>query len=1169
MNNFKKADAIVLAFRLVLLTRKTKLAVALLLITAAQLTAKEYSHSINLKVNNMPLESVFSLIETQSDYLFLYDEQLVKDLHLTCKAENTSIEELLQVHFSDLPIEFSVAEGQKIVVKQKARLATPPVIQEREVRGQVVATADGAPIEGVTVNVQGTTRGTQTNSEGRYSIMAANGATLVFRNVGYAEKTVVVSTSTLNISLDETQSELDEVIIIAYGTTTKATNVGSVAQLSSESFENRPLTNVTDALVGAAPGVQGTLGGGSPGAEANIRVRGFGSISASNSPLYVVDGIPYDSGSGSNSGIVNINPDDIESISILKDATTTALYGSRGANGVIMITTKSGKSGQSNFTVSARAGFIERGLPEYDRVDAYQYYPLIWEAYRNSLVYGTSKLPMDVASSIASGETNSYNGVTYSDLFSNTRFNPFNVADDEIVGTDGRLNPNARLLFPEDLDWAKAVQRGGKSRQSYDLSYDGGTARTTYFASLGYTDDRGYLLNSDLKRVNARVNVNTQATDWLRTGLNLTGNYNTSNYDASGGSSFINPFGASRLMAPIYPVYDHDPVTGEYLLDENGNRQYSFGNYRPYAGGRHVIWENEMDVRLEQRTALGARSFLEAQILPQLKASTNFGADIQDRHNRTHQNPIIGDGAPGGRLTHNFYRITSYTWNQMLDYNQSFGKHNVGVMVGHENYAYKYNNLAGGSQDMVVSGILEFPNFATITSVNSREDNSRIESYFGRMSYDFDEKYVLSTTARRDGNSKFHPNVRWATFWSVGGAYNISREDFFTLSWMDNLKLRASYGTVGNDGGLDYYPYQALYTFRNNTTTPGFAQASLQNDHLTWETAKNFDFGIDFSLFKNRISGSVEYFNRITDGLIFGVPIALMNGGVVNSSPYFHEVNMNIGTLFNRGIEASLTANVVRNDNFSYSTTLNVTTFKNEITAMPNDRPLIQSGNKGYSVGRSIYDFYMRDYYGVDPNNGDALYRTDRETSNTRIINNDTVTTVLGEANFRYAGKSSIPDVYGSMLHNFRFKNFSLSVTLLYQIGGTVYDSPYAQLMGSGTYGYAIHSDMLTQRWQNPGDLTDVPRLDVSAIANLSGESTRFLTGASYLNISNVTLGYRIPKSVLTPLGIKDCDLFATGENLGLLSERKGMNVLNSFNGAVGNDYNFNRVISFGTRVKF
>lgn len=1039
--------------------------------------------------------------------------------------------------------------------------------QNRTVRGVVTSAQTGEGLSAATVRISGTSRSVQTADDGSYSINVDSEKSLVFSVLGFEEKTLEITPSgILNVALSPSEEALEEVIVVAYGTANKATHVGSSAQISNKDFENRPITNVTSALVGSAPGVQGNLAGGAPGSGASIRVRGFGSISASNSPLYVVDGVPYDGGTA------NINPDDVESISILKDASTTSLYGSRAANGVVMITTKKGKQGQSNFTVNASAGAISRGLPEYDRINAHQYYPMMWEAYRNSLAYGSSAIPLDIANSIAAGQTPSYNGNSYDGIFSLLGYNPFNVANDQIVGADGTLNPNAQLLYPDDLDWQNAMQRGGKSRQAYNLTYDGGAGKTNYFASLGYTDDRGYLLKSDMKRINGRVNVNTQPTSWMKTGLNLSGNYNISNYDnaAGGGSSAINPFNATRYMGPIYPVYAHDPSTGAYLLDENGNKQYDFGDQRPYWGGRNVIWENELDSQREVRSALGGRTFLEVQILPQLKATTNIGFDVQDTHQRLYDNPIIGDGAPAGRAYHYLRRTTSYTWNQLLEYNQSFGRHNVNVLMGHENYAYKYNYLMGSRSEMIVDGITELPNFATVLGTSSYEDNTTIESYFSRASYDFDKKYIINASLRRDGNSKFHPDFRWDNFWSVGAAYNIEREDFFKASWVDLLKVRSSYGVVGNDGGLGLYPYQALYTLgRNNADKPGFTQASLPNDSLTWETGKNFDVGVDFAFLNNRISGAVEYFDRVTDGLIFAVPVPLMNGGVVNSSPYYHTIDMNIGSLYNRGFEVTLTGDVVRKDDFSYSTTINATTFRNKITKMPPSQSMIQSGTKGYSVGHSIYDFYLREYYGVDPENGDALYKTDQETSNTRIIGADTVTNVLGEANYRYTGHSSIPDVYGSMSHNLRYKNFSLSVMFTYQFGGKIYDSAYAGLMSSGSYGQAMHVDMLSDRWQNPGDVTDVPRLDASNTANLSGQSSRFLTDASYFNLNNVTFGYNVPKKWLSAASIREVYLYASGENLGLLSARKGMNVLGSFNGTVDNVYNFNRLISFGARIKF
>lgn len=1036
--------------------------------------------------------------------------------------------------------------------------------QSRQVSGKVTSASDGTPISGVSVAIVGTSMATQTDENGDYGISMALGEVLSFTSVGYAAKQVTVgSQSTINVALQSLETSLDEVLVVAYGTVDKHSHVGSSAQINSKEFENRPLANVTSALVGSAPGIQGTLSGGRPGSAAGIRVRGFGSINASNDPLYVIDGIPYDARTA------NINQDDVESISVLKDAATTALYGSRGANGVIMITTKKGKANQNNFTVNASAGLIRRGLPEYERVDAFDYYPLMWESLKNSLV--SSGIPENVARSIASGNTTSYDGETYSGIQSQLGYNPFNVPHNEIVDENGVMNPNARLLYGDDLDWEKAIQAGGRQRQSYGISYDGGSDKTTFYTNLGYTNDQGYLLKSDLKRIVGRVNVNTQATDWLRGGLNLTATYSDSKFDNAedANTSIINPFYVSRHIGPIYPVHLHDQTTGEYVLDEFGNRQYDFGDNRPFTPGRNTIYENQLDSQNETLSVVGGRTFLEFQILPQLKATTNIGLDVQDRHERLYDNPIIGDGSPAGRAYHYFYRTTSYTWNQLLEYNQTFGKHRVNVMGGHENYSFKENYLTGSRSEMIVDGITELPNFASILGTNSYENNRTIESFFGRATYDYDQKYVLNGSLRRDGNSRFHKDFRWATFWSIGGAWNISEEDFIDQDKINFLKLRASYGTVGNDAGIGNYPYQALYTLgRNNADKPGLTQRSLPNDSITWETSKNFDIGVDFEVLDRRLRGSVEYFDRKTDGLIFAVPMPLMHGGVINVSPYYHTVDQNIGNMFNRGVELTLTADVVRGGDFNYSTTLNLTHLKNKITEMPPGQPLIQNGTKGLSVGHSIYDYHLQDFYGVDPENGDALYRTNQETDNTRIIGNDTVTTVHGEANLRYVGKTAIPDVYGSMKHDFGYKGFNLSLMFTFQLGGHIYDAPYASLMSSGAYGNAKHIDMMG-RWQQPGDVTDIPRMDAGATANLNGQSSRFLTSASYLNLNTVVLGYNLPQSILGSINMKDCYVYLSGENLGLLSARKGMNVLGAFNGTVTNSYSFNRMFTIGTRIKF
>jgi TonB-linked SusC/RagA family outer membrane protein len=1036
--------------------------------------------------------------------------------------------------------------------------------QNRQLSGRVTDASSGSPLSNVSVKVVGSSTATQTDAQGNYTLTVSENSQVEFSFIGYQSQTqTVTGKSTVNVSLVLSSDVLDEVVVVAYGTVNKKSHVGSSAQISSKEIENRPLTNVSSALVGSAPGVQGTLSNGAPGGAASIRIRGFGSINASNDPLYVIDGIPYDG------AISNLNPDDVESISILKDAATTALYGSRGANGVVMVTTKKGKFNSGNFTVNASAGIIRRGLPEYDRLDAKAYYPVMWDAVKNSLI--SSGVPDNIAREIASGKLTNWNGNTYSGVYSQLGYNPFNVADDEIVDVNGVLNPNAELKWGEDLDWEKAIMSGGRRRQAYGITYDGGSEKSTYFANLGYTNDEGYLLKSSLKRINARANVTTQATKWLRTGLNLTGNYNVNQFDnaADGGTSFINPFFFSRNVGPIYPVHLHDLTTGEYILDEFGAKRYDFGDKRPFSPGRHALYENMLDEQRNIRANVGGRTFLEVQILPQLKASTNIGLDVQDTHERLYDNPTLGDGSPAGRAYHYLFRTTSYTWNQLLEYNQSFGDHNLGLMVGHENYSYKYNYLSGSRSEMIVDGITELPNFATVLGTTSYENNRTIESYFSRLSYDYLGKYVFTGTFRRDGNSRFHKNFRWANFWSIGGAYNIGEEEFINKDLINLLKIRSSYGSVGNDAGISNYAYQALYTLGvNNASNPGLTQRSLPNDSITWETAKNFDVGVDFELFNRRLSGSIEYFDRQTTGLIFPVPMPLMNGGVVNVSPYYHTIDMNIGNLYNRGVEMSLTGHVVRKEGLNYSTTLNLTRLKNQITSMPPSIPLITSGTKGYAVGHSIYDYYLREFYGVDSENGDALYKTDEMTENARVIGSDTVTNVISEANYRFIGKSAIPSLYGSMSHNLSYKGFDLNVLFTFQLGGYIYDSQYASLMSSGSYGNAKHVDILGA-WKQPGDQSNIPRMDGTNATNLSGASSRYLTKASYLNLNSITLGYNVPKDLLNNIAMKEAYIFLSGENLAFFNKRKGMNNLGAFNGTVDNTYNFNKLFTVGARIKF
>ena len=726
-------------------------------------------------------------------------------------------------------------------------------LAQRTVTGRVTDDK-GAPLPNVSVQVKGTATGTTTDATGNYSIsVPANGKTLVFSSVNMANvEQNIGSSSTVSVTMTQVTKSMDEVIVVAYGTVKKGDFTGSANQVTNEEFKNRPIINPLNAIVATGPGVQTTAANGAPGSSPGIRVRGFGSISAGSGPLYVVDGVAYDG------GIANLNTEDIETITTLKDAATTALWGSRAANGVIMITTKKGKKNKNNIGFKVMHGFSQRGLPEYDRVDARQYYPLMWEALRNSLQY-TSGQTAAVASQ------NATNGIK-----TQLGYNPFNVANNDIVRTDGTLNPNAQLLWADDLDWTKDLVRTG-SRQDYAITYSGGNEKSDYFSSFGFTNEKGFILRSDWKRFTGRINVNTQPLKWLKTGINVSAAINNSNQASDGSSTgYVNPFFFTRSMGPIYPVYAHNQTTGDYLLNSLGARFYDYGNLsalgipnRPGGAspGRHVIEETKLNQSLFKRNTISGRSYATVIFTPWLKATTNISIDITDYNASSYENKLVGDGAPAGRASKTNTKTTSYTFNQIVEFAKKFKSHNIGLTAGHENYDWTYDYFYGFKQGQILDGNIEFPNFSTINSLNSQVDKRRIESYFSRLNYDFAGKYFISGNIRWDGNSRFSPDVRWESFWGVGIGWRIDKEKFMAnVPFINSLKLRSSYGQLGNDDIGTYYAYPAFYALGyNNAAEPGALQSQLDNPLLTWESNNSFDIGLDFALFKNRVRGSFEY----------------------------------------------------------------------------------------------------------------------------------------------------------------------------------------------------------------------------------------------------------------------------------------------------------------------
>ena len=1052
--------------------------------------------------------------------------------------------------------------------------------QVSKVTGVVVSAEDGEPVIGASVLVVGTNLGTITDIDGKYEIanVPADAKHLRISYVGMETQQVSIKPGMIRTELRSDTEVIDEVVVVAYGTAKKSSFTGSASVVGAKNIEKRAITNATSALEGNTSGVQVTSELGQPGESASVRIRGFGSVNASNAPLYVVDGAVY------NGDISNINPSDIESMTVLKDAASTSLYGSSAGNGVILITTKKGSntSGGTGITLNISQGWSSRAYDDYARVGVYDYYPLQWQMLKNSR--------------ISSGDTAEEAALYASEnIIDELKYNPFvGVADTEIVGTDGRLNPAANALkWGDDLDWEDAAYSTGY-RQEYNVSYNSSNEKSDSYASVGYLKDNGYMLKTDFERYSGRVNYNVYPVKWFKSGVNLglvrtNSNYSTSTSDNSSGYSNLSRF--IRTMAPIYPVHKHDLETGEYLDAENNSTTdpsqytYDYEGARISSNGRDAIAETLWNEREISNMNTTARVYATIMPIEGLSLTVNYALENTDLRRKVYENPLVGDGTSGpGRLNLLTTRTLTQTFNQLINYNKSFGNHTFDILLGHENYEYKYEYEYAMKIGEVISGIYDFENFTSINELSSYTNRYRKEGYFGRLNYDYADKYYASISYRHDGSSRFSKDNRWGNFWSFGASWRISEEDFMKdISWLSNLKLRASYGQTGNDAILDadddasYYPYQLLYTLGvNNASEAGIYLSSLVDTNLKWETQVSADVAIEFGLFDNRLTGSLEYFTKQSKDLLFDTSIPLSNG--VSS------IVQNIGKVKNNGVEFDLNYQLLRRNDWTFSIGVNGTHIKNKVTQLPagNENGIV-TGSKKYMVGHSIYEFWLRQWYGVNPENGDGLYYLDTDAYNEAdgtlsesvkstlvTIDGKQLTNSYRYAKYDYSG-SAIPKLYGGFNFNLGYKDFELSAVFSYSLGGKVLDLTYANLMATDEFGYAMSEDV-KKAWQKPGDITDVPRLDANSThATSIGQSysTRWLTNANYLNLRTVTLSYNLPAKWLHHVMVKNARLSVSAENLFMIKARQGLNPQANYAGVSYNEYMPARNITLGLNVSF
>lgn len=1024
--------------------------------------------------------------------------------------------------------------------------------QEKTVTG--VVSDETGPLPGVNVIVKNSNNGTQTDFDGHYTLKVNVGDVLVFSYVGMTSiESTVGSSNTKDIVLTGDSNLLDEVVVTAYGTSTKAAFTGAADVIGAEDLAIRTVTSVTAAIEGTATGVQVLSSSGQPGSTPDIIIRGVGTLNGSSDPLYIVDGVQFEGSMNS------LNQDDIESMTILKDAASTALYGSRAANGVIMITTKKGKKGSPirvNFT--SQYGFVNKAIDEYEAVNAGEYYELMWEGYKNAL-------GGDAVEASAS-------------IFNRLGYNPFNVANDQIVGTDGVLNPNANVIY-KSLDWYDALERTG-SRMNQSINVSGGSDKAQVFFSASYLDEEGYVIESNFDRLTTRLNADFQPTEWLSVGgsvnLALTDSHGPT---GAGTTSIVNPFGFAKNMGPIYPVYVVD-ADGNYALDAGGNKQFDYGEghgeygqqSRPNNQGRHAIAEAIYNEETNEVNNVGFRYYADFKIIEGLNLKFNYGQDIQDGINKSYENDIVGDGAPTGRYGETRYRRTSENFNQILSYHKTFNDvHGLDITLGHESFDRHYSENNALANTQVAEGIYEFDNFSVPSSLGGYSSDKKTEGYFGRLNYNYDGKYFISGSMRRDGSSVFNSDVRWGNFYSVGASWLIDQEGFMdNVSWVDRLKLRASFGQVGNDNLNDFYISQPRYSLTSNAGDPGIYWSALGNNALTWETVESYDAAIEFTLFDRILSGSVEYYKKSSTDLLYNLPIALSNG--LNEKPE------NVGDMYNSGWEVALTGHIFRKGDFKWSLTLLGSTVKNEITKLPN--PFV-TGSKRWEEGRSRYDYYIYHSAGVDPDNGDALYYMFEdgvdgagELTGERVpvLNADgtqSTTHSYNDAGKAYTDSSALPDFIGSVTNNFRYKGWSLDFLFTYSIGGEILDYGYSAMMHEGEYGESLHVDQLNA-WRQPGDITDVPRLENGEPNQLQTQSTRFLTDATFVALRNLNLGYTFNDAFKNSIGLAELRLFIVGENLFISSERQGLDTQYNLSGTPsGNDYNPAQTVSLGLNISF
>ena len=991
------------------------------------------------------------------------------------------------------------------------------------------------------------------------------------------ESQTVTIKPNLKVVLRTNSEMLDEVMVVAFGTAKKSAFTGSATVVDSEKLEQSQVTSVTNALAGAVPGVTLTSNNGAPGSTSSIKIRGFSSINAGNDPLIIIDGAPY------SGDLSNLNPSDVESMTVLKDAASNALYGARGANGVVIITTKkANQKGDAVVTFDAKWGANTRALQHYDVItDPGQYYEMHYGAMKNYYMN-----VMGMSDQAAWKEANK-------NLFGSNGglgYNVYTVPQGQyLIGQNGKLNPNATLgnvvsykgeeylLMPDD--WENIGTRTGL-RQEYNFSVSAANDKSSFYVSLGYLGNEGITEGSDLKRLTARLKADYQAKPWMKIGGNMSYARFDSNSLGNNGSSSstANIWAFTTQLAPIYPAYIRN-ADGSIKVDGNGFQMMDYGSgvnagmIRPWISDANPIMDNKLNTQNAEGNAMTGNGFIDITPLPGLKVTLNGTFNLDETRFTYVYNPYYGQfDSTGGTVSKSHQRTYDYNLQQLISYTNSFGRNNFDILVGHEYYDYRLYYLGASKSNMFSQDNKELSG-AVIDgqAASSYKERRNNEGFFGRLQYNYDERIFGSASIRRDASSRFAPDHRWGTFWSVGAAWLMNKESWFDLGWVQELKLKASLGSQGNDNIGDYR-YTDVFNIINSGGNIGTSFNSKGTEDITWETNTNFNVGAEFQLW-NRLTGSVEYYMRKTSDMLFAFSVAPSLG----YSSYYD----NVGNMVNSGVEIDLGVNIFNTRNFTWDVNLNISTLKNRITMLDPDKKNTTEytaegkGYQGYTNGSffigedlSMFTWRLKEYAGVSEN-GESMWYKNILDENENIIGRET-TTDYSAADYYVTEETSIPKVYGGFGTTLKVYGVDFGINFTYQLGGKQYDGTYAQFMSSptGTTGYNFHKDLLNS-WTPENTGSDIPRFQLHDQYS-AASSTRFLTNASYLNIQNINVGYTLPASWTKKLAINSLRLYMSAENVFYWSKRKGFDPRQSYDTTTNATYySPMRTISGGVTFQF